>query len=275
MMKVAALQYCASDDAEQTLHRIKPLIAEAASHARLITLPECASFLASSYEQLQQKAEWDDDSFSQNWFSQASQEFGVWLLAGSLMIRKRINNQLVNRSVLFGPSGVAVASYDKIHMFDAEPGDGKNYNESASFTAGHSPVIVNIDNIPTGMSVCYDVRFPHLYRQLALDGAQILLIPSAFTALSGKAHWHVLLRARAIETGCYVIAPAQQGTHADGRQTYGHSMIINPWGEIITEAKDGDSIINAVLDFDAVDKARQSIPSLTTNPVIKPTRVIN
>ena len=170
---------------------------------------------------------------------------------------------------------MAVASYDKIHMFDAEPGDGKNYNESASFTAGHSPVIVNIDNISTGMSVCYDLRFPHLYRQLALDGAQILLIPSAFTALSGKAHWHVLLRARAIETGCYVIAPAQQGTHADGRQTYGHSMIINPWGEIITEAKDGDSIINAVLDFDAVDKARQSIPSLTTNPVIKPTRVIN
>ena len=275
MLKVAALQYCASDDVIKTLQHIKPLIAEAASHSRLITLPECASYLASSHEQLQQKAEWDDDSFSQKWFAQASQQFGVWLLAGSLMIRKRDSNQLVNRSVLFGPSGKVIASYDKIHMFDAKLGDGKNYNESANFTAGHSPVVVNIDNIPTGMSVCYDLRFPHLYRQLALDGAQILLIPSAFTALSGKAHWHVLLRARAIETGCYVIAPAQQGIHTDGRQTYGHSMIINPWGEIIAEAKDGDSIISAEFNPDSVAKARQSIPSLITNPIINQTRVIN
>ncbi len=274
-MEVAALQYCASDDAAKTLTHIKPLIAEAASRARLITLPECASYLASSHEQLQRKAEWDDDSYSQKWLAQASQHFGVWLLAGSLMIRRRDNNQLVNRSVLFGPDGTIVASYDKIHMFDAELGDGGNYHESASFTAGHSPVLVNIDNIPTGMSVCYDLRFPHLYRQLALDGAQILLIPSAFTALSGKAHWHVLLRARAIETGCYVVAPAQQGTHADGRQTYGHAMIINPWGEIIAEAKDGDSVVAAMLDFEAVGTARQSIPSLTTNPIINPTRVIN
>ena len=275
MIKVAALQYCATDDAAKTLNHIKPLIAEAASCAQLVTLPECASYLAASNEQLQQKAEWDNDSYSQNWLSKAALQFGVWILAGSLMIRRRDNNRLVNRSVLFRPDGTVVASYDKIHMFDAQLGDGKNYNESASFTAGHSPVLVNIENIPTGMSVCYDLRFPHLYRQLALDGAKILLIPAAFTVLSGKAHWHILLRARAIETGCYIVAPAQQGTHADGRQTYGHSMIINPWGEIIVEAKDGDSIVAAKLNFEAVEKARQSIPSLTTNPVINPTRVIN
>ncbi len=275
MLKVAALQYCASDDAEQTLNHIRPLISEAASRALFITLPECASYIAASPQQLQQKAEWDDDSFSQNWLAQASQQFGIWLLAGSLIIRQRDNNQLVNRSVLFGPNGAIVASYDKIHMFDAEVGDGRTYLESASFTAGHSPVIVNIDNIPTGMSVCYDLRFPHLFRQLALDGAQILLIPSAFTELSGKAHWHVLLRARAIETGCYVVAPAQQGTHADGRKTYGHSMIINPWGEIIAEAKDGDAVIDATLDLKAVKQARQLIPSLATNPIINPTQVIN
>jgi predicted amidohydrolase len=113
-----------------------------------------------------------------------------------------------------------------------------------------------------------------LYRQLALDGAKLLLIPAAFTALSGKAHWHVLLRARAIETGCYIVAPAQKGTHAGGRQTYGHSMIINPWGKIIAEANNGDSVINATLDFDSVQRARQSIPSLTTNPVIKSTQII-
>ena len=159
-------------------------------------------------------------------------------------------------------------------MFDADVGDGKMYRESASFSAGQSPVIAHIDNVPCGLTICYDVRFAHLYRQLALDGAQLFLVPAAFTALSGKAHWHVLLRARAIETGCYIVAPAQSGTHADGRKTYGHSLIINPWGEIIAEAKDGDSIIHAALDLSATARARNAIPSLKANPVIGPTRMI-
>ena len=159
-------------------------------------------------------------------------------------------------------------------MFDADVGDGKSYKESASFAPGQSPVIAHVDNVPCGLTICYDLRFAHLYRQLALDGAQLFLVPAAFTALSGKAHWHVLLRARAIETGCYVIAPAQSGTHADGRKTYGHSLIVNPWGKVIAEAKEGDAIIYAALDLSATARARSAIPSLKTNPVIGPTRKI-
>ena len=274
MLRVAALQYCASDDVAKTLHHIQPLIAEAASKASLVALPECANYLAASREQLFQKAEWDDESYSQKWLGNIAREFSIWLLAGSLIMRRRDNNQLANRSLLFGPDGEMIAYYDKIHMFDANVGDGKMYRESASFSAGQSPVIAHIDNVPCGLTICYDVRFAHLYRQLALDGAQLFLVPAAFTALSGKAHWHVLLRARAIETGCYIVAPAQSGTHADGRKTYGHSLIINPWGEIIAEAKDGDSIIHAALDLSATARARNAIPSLKANPVIGPTRMI-
>ena len=274
MLRVAALQYCASDDVAKTLSHIQPLIAEAASKASVVALPECANYLAASREQLFQRAEWDDESYSQKWLGNVAREFGIWLLAGSLIMRRRDNNQLVNRSLLFGPDGAVVADYDKIHMFDADVGDGKSYQESASFAAGQSPVIAHVDNVPCGLTICYDVRFAHLYRQLALDGAQLFLVPAAFTALSGKAHWHVLLRARAIETGCYIVAPAQSGTHADGRKTYGHSMIINPWGEIIAEAGDGDSIIHATLDLSATAKARNAIPSLKANPVIGPTRRI-
>ena len=274
MLRVAALQYCASDDVAKTLHHIQPLIAEAASKASLVALPECATYLAASREQLFQRAEWDDESYSQKWLGNVAREFGIWLLAGSLIMRRRDNNQLTNRSLMFGPDGKVVAYYDKIHMFDADVGDGKMYRESASFSAGQSPVIAHIDNVPCGLTICYDVRFAHLYRQLALDGAQLFLVPAAFTALSGKAHWHVLLRARAIENGCYIVAPAQFGTHADGRKTYGHSLIINPWGEILAEAKDDDSIIYAALDLSATARAQNAIPSLKTNPAIGPTRMI-
>jgi len=274
MLSVAAVQYCASDEVAKTLHHIQPLIAEAASKATLVALPECANYLAASRDQLFQRAEWDDKSYSQKWLSNIARKFGVWLLAGSLIMRRRDNNQLVNRSLLFGPDGAVIANYDKIHMFDADVGDGKSYQESKSFSAGQSPVIAYVDNVPCGLTICYDVRFAHLYRQLALDGAQLFLVPAAFTAISGKAHWHVLLRARAIETGCFVVAPAQSGTHADGRKTYGHSLIINPWGEIIAEAKDGDAIIYATLDLSATNRAQNAIPSLKTNPVIGPTRII-
>ena len=274
MLRVAALQYCASDDVTKTLQHIQPLIAEAASKASLVALPECANYLAASREQLFQKAEWDDEGYSQKWLGNMAREFGIWLLAGSLIMRRRDNNQLVNRSLLFGPDGTVVANYDKIHMFDADVGDGKSYQESDNFLAGQTPVIAHIDNVPCGLTICYDVRFAHLYRQLALDGAQLFLVPAAFTALSGKAHWHVLLRARAIETGCYVVAPAQSGTHADGRKTYGHSLIINPWGQILAEAEDGDAIIYAALDLNATTRAQNAIPSLKTNPVIGPTRII-
>lgn len=259
---VAALQYCASDDAAATLAHIEPLIAKAAQTAQLICLPEAATFLAASRAQLESRAEREDDNTCQKNLAALARQHHIWLLAGSLFLRRRRDNKLVNRSVLFDPEGQLVASYDKIHMFDADVGDGQQYCESASFAAGAKPVIADLGDIQLGMSICYDLRFPHLYRQLARDGAHILAIPAAFTSVSGAAHWHVLLRARAIETNCYVIAPAQCGTHSDGRQTYGHALIISPWGEILAEAQNGDGVITATIDKSNITDARRAIPSL-------------
>nr|ADI19018.1 predicted amidohydrolase [uncultured alpha proteobacterium HF0070_05I22] len=263
-MTVAALQYCANDDAAATLAHIEPLIAKAARTAGLICLPEAASFLAASRAQLSKCAEWEDDSVSQKKLAALARQHDVWLLAGSLFLRRRQDHKLVNRGILFAPDGQIIASYDKIHMFDANVGDGQQYCESNSFVAGTAPVIADLGDIQLGMSICYDLRFAYLYRQLARDGAHILTVPAAFTAVSGAAHWHVLLRARAIETGCYVIAPAQCGTHSDGRQTYGHALIISPWGEILAEADDGDGVITATIDLAKITAARRAIPSLAS-----------
>ena len=272
-LTVAALQYCASDDVATTLANIEPLIAKAARTARLICLPEAASFLAASRAQLAERAEWEDNSASQKKLAALARQHNVWLLAGSLFLRRRQDHKLVNRGVLFAPNGQIIASYDKIHMFDADVGDGQQYCESDSFTAGTTPVIADLGDMQLGMSICYDLRFAHLYRQLARDGAHILTVPAAFTALSGAAHWHVLLRARAIETGCYVIAPAQCGTHSDGRQTYGHALIISPWGEILAEAEDGEGVITAAMDLTKITLARQAIPSLASSAEFGKTRV--
>jgi len=271
-LTVAALQYCASDDAAATLAYIEPLIAKAARTARLICLPEAASFLAASRAQLAERAEWEDDSASQKKLAALARQHHVWLLAGSLFLRRRQDHKLVNRGVLFAPDGQIIASYDKIHMFDANVGDGQHYCESDSFAAGTTPVIADLGDIQLGMSICYDLRFAHLYRQLARDGAHILTVPAAFTAVSGAAHWHVLLRARAIETGCYVIAPAQCGTHRDGRQTYGHALIVSPWGEILAEADDGDGVITATIDLAKITAARRAIPSLASSAEFGKTR---
>ena len=271
-LTVAALQYCASDDTAATLTHIEPLIAKAARTARLICLPEAASFLAASRAQLFERAEWEDNSASQRKLAVLARQHNVWLLAGSLFLRRRQDHKLVNRGVLFAPDGQVIASYDKIHMFDANVGDGQRYCESDNFAAGSTPVIADLGDLQLGMSICYDLRFAHLYRQLARDGAHILTVPAAFTAVSGAAHWHVLLRARAIETGCYVIAPAQCGTHSNGRKTYGHSLIISPWGEILAEADNGDAVITTTIDLAKITAARLAIPSLASSAEFGKTR---
>ncbi len=271
-LRVAALQYCAAGDVRTTRARIEPLLDKAvAGKARLICLPEAATFLAESRAALDLQAEWEDDGASLKWLSSYAASHSIWLMAGSLFIRRRADSKLVNRCYLITPDGMVAAHYDKIHMFDADVGDGQSYRESASFAAGDTSATATVDDIIIGLTICYDIRFPHLYRRLATDGAAVLSTPAAFTYDSGRAHWHVLQRARAIETGCYVIAPAQCGTHADGRRTYGHAMIISPWGEILAEAPTDDSnatagandaVIFAEIDPDQVDRARRAIPSL-------------
>ena len=200
---------------------------------------------------------------------EVAQETGVWLLIGSLAIDLSREpgtaggeHRLANRSYLVDPGGAVVAHYDKIHMFDVDLAGGESYRESNAFRPGGRAVLAETPWGVLGMTVCYDLRFPHLYRTLAQAGADFLAIPSAFTVPTGKAHWHVLLRARAIENGCLVFAPAQWGEHAEGRRTYGHSLIVDPWGEVLADAGEGVGIVSARIDLAAIAKARRMVPSL-------------
>jgi deaminated glutathione amidase len=207
-----------------------------------------------------------------------ARETGVWLLIGSLAVdlsgepeTAGGERRLANRSYLVDPHGAVVARYDKIHMFDVDLAGGESYRESNAFRPGGRAVLAETPWGVLGMTVCYDLRFPHLYRALAQAGADFLAIPSAFTVPTGKAHWHVLMRARAIENGCFVFAPAQWGEHAEGRRTYGHSVIIDPWGEVLADAGEGVDIISAKIDVAAIAKARRMVPSLQHDrPFIKP-----
>jgi predicted amidohydrolase len=168
-----------------------------------------------------------------------------------------------------------VATYDKIHMFDVDLVEGESYRESRTYRPGESGCVAETPWAPIGMTVCYDMRFPYLYRTLAHAGAKVLTVPSAFTRPTGRAHWHVLLRARAIETGCFVIAPAQCGEHAGGRETYGHSIIIDPWGEVLAEAGDEPGVIVADIDLARIDEVRQMVPSLSHDrPFEAPRKVV-
>jgi predicted amidohydrolase len=173
------------------------------------------------------------------------------------------DDRLANRSFLIAPDGGIAARYDKIHMFDVELEGGESYRESNAFHPGEAAVLASLPWGVLGMTICYDLRFPHLYRALAQAGADFLSIPSAFTVPTGRAHWHVLMRARAIETGCFVFSPAQWGEHAEGRKTYGHSLIVAPWGEILAEADDGTGFITADVDPVKITESRRKVPSLS------------
>ena len=188
-------------------------------------------------------------------------ELGCWLLAGSLVVRLS-ETRLANRSFLIDPAGELAARYDKIHMFDVEVPDGQSYRESKAYQPGRTAVLADLPWGRLGLTVCYDLRFPRLFRTLAQAGAEFLTVPSAFTRLTGRAHWHVLLRARAIETGCFVLAPAQCGETSQGRQTYGHSLIAAPWGEVLAEAGEAPGVILAEIDPARVAEARRMIPAL-------------
>lgn len=196
-------------------------------------------------------------------FAALAGELGVWLLIGSIPIRVG-ETQVANRSFLFDPRGRIVTTYDKIHMFDVDLPNGERYRESKAFAAGCRAVLADLPWGRLGLSVCYDIRFPHLYRSLAKAGAGFLTVPAAFTKVTGEAHWHILLRARAIETGCFVFAPAQTGTHVgDGRKTYGHSLIVGPWGEILADAGTDVGFITADIDTALIAQARGQVPTLT------------
>jgi predicted amidohydrolase len=199
-----------------------------------------------------------------------ARQTGAWLLLGSLVIdpagepgSDSGENRLANRSFLIDGNGAIIARYDKIHMFDIDLPSGESYRESNAYRPGGHTVVAETPWGRLGMSVCYDIRFPHLYRALAQAGADFLAVPSVFTVPTGRAHWHVLLRARAIENGAFVFAPAQWGEHAGGRRSYGHSLIVDPWGEVLADGGEGTGIVTARIDPARVAEARRSVPSLT------------
>ena len=198
-----------------------------------------------------------------------ARETGAWLLAGSLVIdpdrepgAAAGETRLANRSLLLDANGTVVARYDKIHMFDIDLPGGESYRESNAYRPGGRTVVADTPWGRLGMSVCYDLRFPHLYRALAQAGADFLTVPSVFTVPTGTAHWHVLLRARAIETGCFVFAPAQWGEHAAGRRSYGHALIVDPWGEVLADAGEGVGLVTARIDPTRIAEVRRMVPSL-------------
>jgi predicted amidohydrolase len=190
-----------------------------------------------------------------------ARETGAWILAGSINA-KRPGGRVANRSLLLDPAGAIVARYDKIHLFDVDLPTGERYRESERVEPGAAATIADTPWGRLGMTVCYDVRFPLLYRALAQAGAIMIGVPAAFTAPTGRAHWHTLLRARAIENGAYVFAPAQWGAHADGRRTFGHSLIVDPWGEVLADGGEGETVITARIDPARVAAVRASLPSL-------------
>ncbi|MCB2112792.1 MAG: carbon-nitrogen hydrolase family protein [Parvularculaceae bacterium] len=202
-------------------------------------------------------------------FAAAAAENGVWLLIGSLAI-KRTDGRLANRSFLFGPDGEIAARYDKIHMFDVDLDNGESWRESRVYAPGDKAVVAATPLAAIGLTICYDLRFPHLYRALARAGAEIICAPAAFTRQTGRAHWKTLVAARAIECGAFVVAAAQGGLHADGRETFGHSMIVSPWGETLAEARgDEPGVILADLDIARVAGARRQIPNLALESAFK------
>jgi predicted amidohydrolase len=186
---------------------------------------------------------------------------GCWLLIGSLVVRLS-KERLANRSFLVDPAGAVRARYDKVHMFDVEVPDGQTYRESASYRSGEAAVLAELPWGRLGLTICYDLRFAYLYRALAQAGADFVTVPAAFTRLTGQAHWHLLLRARAIETGCFVFAPAQCGETSQGRQTYGHSLVVAPWGEVLADGGEEPGIVTAEIDPAKVAEARAMVPAL-------------
>jgi len=203
-----------------------------------------------------------------------AQELGIWIHAGSLVIRLADDDRFANRGFLIDPTGLIQAQYDKIHMFDVDLANGESYRESNGFRPGTHATLAQTPWGGYGMAVCYDLRFPHLFRDLAKAGARILAVPAAFTRTTGQAHWHTLLRARAIENGCFVVAPAQCGDHEDGRKTYGHALIIDPWGEVLADGGEAPGVVTATLNLNRVSEVRGMVPSLNNDlPYDKPQEV--
>ena len=264
-LRAALLQLRTPDTHEAALAHVGPLVRRAAGQgAELILTPEAANILQKDRERLFAVLRTQDEDPVVLGLRELARELGVWILIGSALVtRPNGDGRAANRSLLVGPDGAIRASYDKLHMFVADLPTGESPRESDSYAPGDTAAVADTPWGKLGLSICYDVRFPGLYRRMAKAGASLFTVPSAFTRPTGEAHWEVLLRARAIENGGFVLAPAQGGQHADGRRTWGRSMAVDPWGKVIAQDfGDEPGVIMAELELEAVERARRALPTL-------------
>jgi deaminated glutathione amidase len=267
-MRVGLVQLTVGDDPAANLPQtVAHIRAAAAGGASFVLTPECTNALSSSRDHQRATFHHEHDDPTLAALRSEAARAGVWLLIGSLGLKTQdADGRFANRSLLIDPGGEITARYDKIHMFDVNVSEAEVYRESAGYRPGTRAVLAQTPFATLGLTVCYDVRFPTLYRRLAQAGAQIITVPAAFNHITGAAHWEPLLRARAIETGCFILAPAQTGFHPEtagkGRRTHGHSLVIAPWGEILSDAGTDPGVTYARIDLAEVARARARVPSL-------------
>ena len=264
MGKVAAIQMTSNHVVADNLAAAGALLREAKDlGAQIACLPENFSFIGLKDADKLQVAESDGDGMVQAFLSATARQLNLWILGGTIVIRTNDSHRVANASLLIDAAGRRVARYDKIHLFDVTiPGRNEQYRESTHVLPGREPVIADTPVGKLGLSVCYDMRFPELYRELVSQGAEWLAMPAAFTVPTGRAHWETLLRARAIENLCYVVAPAQVGTHSSGRETYGDSLIVDYWGQVLSRLAKGTGVITADIDLAAQAESRARFPAL-------------
>jgi deaminated glutathione amidase len=264
-LDLAVIQLSSRDDVAHNLEACERLVAAAAGRgARVVVLPEnFAYFGPESGRRAHAERPGDPAAPIQSALARMARAGACYLVAGGMPFASTDAARPHNAAPVFGPDGALLETYRKIHLFDVDLADGTTLRESASTLAGDEPCVVNLAGFEFGLSICYDLRFPELYRKLVRAGAEVLLVPAAFTLHTGKDHWHVLLRARAIEDQCYVAAAAQWGAHPHGRQTYGHSLIADPWGTVVAECSDGVGFTMATLSRSKIQSVRRSLPCLT------------
>jgi nitrilase len=264
MTRVAAIQMASGPNINANLIEAQRLISDAAdAGATLVVLPENFALMGMSEQDKVNERERPGDGPIQNFLSQQAAQHRIWLVGGTVALQSTVDDKIRAASLVFNAQGEQVARYDKIHLFDVHiDATGENYNESETIEPGDQIVVIDTPFGRLGVAVCYDLRFPELFRRMLDEGMEVAVIPSAFTAITGKAHWEVLLRARAIENLSYVIAAAQGGYHVNGRETYGHSMIVDPWGQILDQLPHGSRFVIADLDINYLKNTRRNFPAI-------------
>lgn len=260
--RMALVQMCSGRVVDKNVDAAETLIREAAKGgAAYVLTPEMTTLMELDRARLLAAVTPEEGNAAIAQFTALARELGIWLHIGSMPVLVG-DDKLANRSYLIAPEGRIVARYDKIHMFDVDLGSGESYKESANYDPGRHAVLAELPWGNLGMTICYDLRFPHLYRALARAGAKFLAVPAAFTRPTGMAHWHMLLRARAVESQAFVFAAGQGGQHENGRETFGHSLVISPWGEILAEGHEHPAVVFADIDLQLLDDVRRRVPSL-------------